>query len=172
MSRVFPRVLAFALGLITSLYHISAVCGEQRSRQIPPFHWLGERTRLTRKPGRSYQREMGFRFCFATVPLLAIQAGCARWLVRAEGAYSSRTEIYPATAIDVGTVYYAATWPFNPHATDPQDGLVYLFLPAAIVDLPLALVVDTVLLPHDFRESSRKASRAQRADEDGAPPPP
>ena len=115
---------------------------------------------------------MGFRFCFAAVPLLAIQAGCASWLVRAEGAYSSRTEIYPATAIDVGTVYHAVTGPFDPHAADPQDGLVYLFLPAAIVDLPLALVVDTVLLPHDLHKSSRKASRAKQTSEDSDPPSP
>jgi uncharacterized protein YceK len=127
---------------------------------------------LTRKPCRSYQREMGFRFCLAATPLLAIQAGCASWLVRAEGVYSSRTELYPATAIDVATVYHSVTLPFNPHATDPQEGLVYLFLPAAIVDLPFALVVDTVLLPHDLRESSRKASRAKQASEDSAPPSP
>ena len=35
-------------------------------------------------------------------------------------------------------------------APDAQEGLVFLFAPAAILDLPFAIALDTLLLPYDI----------------------
>lgn len=112
---------------------------------------------------------MGVPWCHAAIPLLVLQSGCASWLVRSEGAYSHRADIYPATTIDVGVVSQAVTQPFVPPVdSDAQDGLVYVILSVAIVDLPLAVVADTILLPHDLRESFRRSSRSREAAEETA----
>jgi len=42
--------------------------------------------------------------------------------------------------------------------SDPQEPLVYLFAPAAIVDLPLAVALDTLFLPYDIHRFHNKES--------------
>lgn len=92
--------------------------------------------------------------------LICVPVGCASVAVRT-GAYSERTAIYPATAVDLTVIAFAVTEPFGSwndsyFPPDAQDGLVYLFLPVSIVDLPIAMAVDTVLLPYDVHQSRRK----------------
>jgi len=36
------------------------------------------------------------------------------------------------------------------YRSDPQEGLVFLFWPVAVIDLPLAITVDTLFLPYDI----------------------
>jgi len=87
-------------------------------------------------------------------------------MVRA-GAYKRTADIYPATAVDTGVLYSAVTMPFQIAGdSDAQDGLVYLFVPAAVVDLPIALVVDTAYLPHDLRKAARRRAKQEQQTSD------
>ncbi len=97
------------------------------------------------------------RLLLFAVSLIAL-SGCASIGVRT-GAYSERLPVYPATAIDVCLVSYVVSEPFIGQTDyDAQHGLVYLFFPLAIVDIPLALGLDTLLLPLDIYELLRKKS--------------
>ncbi|MBX3450210.1 MAG: YceK/YidQ family lipoprotein [Planctomycetaceae bacterium] len=104
------------------------------------------------------------RLFLVIIPLLLsfAQTGCASLGVRT-GMYSERADLYPATAVDAGVVAYVATRPFasqmDPTFTpDAQEGLVYLFLPASIIDLPFAVAVDTLLLPYDIHKARKRQS--------------
>lgn len=91
---------------------------------------------------------------FALVSLIAM-SGCASIGVRT-GAYSERAPIYPATAVNVGLVTYVVSEPFvGQRDHDAQEGLVYLFFPLAIVDIPFGFALDTLLLPLDIYELLR-----------------
>ncbi|WP_010584708.1 YceK/YidQ family lipoprotein [Schlesneria paludicola] len=107
---------------------------------------------------------MRFSTRLITIPLatslLFWNVSCASIGVRT-GAYDNRCAIYPATTNDVGTVCYAAAMPFRSSldptfSPDAQDGLVYLFAPVAIIDFPLAVAVDTLLLPYDIHKLWKK----------------
>jgi uncharacterized protein YceK len=89
---------------------------------------------------------------------IAANVGCASIGVRT-GAYSKRAPVYPAISADAGLISYAVSRPFLPmmdptFAPDAQEGLVYLFLPVALIDLPIALTLDTLLLPLDVYKLS------------------
>ncbi len=101
--------------------------------------------------------------------LLTSPIGCASIGVRT-GGYSKRAAIYPATAVDVGIMSYVAAKPFtalsdHPPELDAQEGLIYLFLPVSIVDLPLAVALDTVLLPYDIHKSRTKKAEPDSSSE-------
>lgn len=108
---------------------------------------------------------MAVRVSLSVIPLLALQCGCASWMVRA-GAYDQTADIYPATVVDTLVLFESVTLPFQSDR-DPNDALVYVFAPGAIVDLPIAVVVDTVCLPLDLR----KAAEKQAADSDNGEDP-
>lgn len=101
--------------------------------------------------------------------LIACNIGCASVGVRT-GAYSERAAIYPATAIDAGIVSYVVIRPFIPYvdptfSPDAQEGLVYLFAPVSIIDLPLAVALDTLLLPYDiYRLRNKQAEEDSRVE--------
>ena len=101
--------------------------------------------------------------------LIACNISCASVGVRT-GAYSERAAIYPATAVDAGVVSYVVTRPFIPYvdptfSPDAQEGLVYLLAPASIIDLPLAVALDTLLLPYDIhRLRNKQAEEDSRLD--------
>lgn len=104
-----------------------------------------------------------------TILLLVSSFSCASIGVRT-GAYSDRTALYPATAVDAAAVSYVATRPFISSVDpkfrpDAQEGLIYLFLPASIIDLPIAIALDTLLLPYDiYRYRNRNADQNPRQD--------
>ena len=91
------------------------------------------------------------------ISVLATLNGCASVGYRLE-AYQDRKYrppiVYPATAIDLGVVSYVLSRPIKPF-TDPsfspdaQEGVVFAILPFSVVDLPLAVLIDTVCLPYD-----------------------
>ena len=90
-------------------------------------------------------------------------SGCGASIGVRIGAYddSPPVGIYPATRGDLGLIAYAVIMPFrDPYSTrfppDAQDGLVYVFLPISIVDLPLAIAADTVFLPYDIYNSRKQ----------------
>ena len=94
------------------------------------------------------------------ISLLATVTGCASLGVRL-GSYSDHSNerpiLYPATSTDIGVVSYVLARPFkkftDPSFTpDAQEGIVYLHLPISIVDLPVAVAIDTVLLPYDIHK--------------------
>ena len=96
-----------------------------------------------------------------TISLLFSNVSCASIGVRTGAHGDNRCPIYPATINDIGTVSYAVAMPFRSSldptfGPDAQDGLVYLFAPLAIIDFPLAVAVDTVLLPYDIHKLSKK----------------
>ncbi len=94
-----------------------------------------------------------------SISLLATVTGCGSLGVRL-GSYSDRSSerpiLYPATSTDVALVSYVLARPFK-QFTDPsfspdaQEGIVYLYFPFSIVDLPFAVALDTVLLPYDVQ---------------------
>jgi uncharacterized protein YceK len=95
--------------------------------------------------------------------LLTAQLGCASVAVRT-GGYSERTAVYPATAVNLAVIAFVATEPFGSwndsfFPPDAQQGLVYLFLPVSIVDLPIAVALDTLLLPFDLYELRNRTSK-------------
>ncbi len=104
------------------------------------------------------------RLFLVIIPLLLFftHAGCASVGVRT-GMYSERADLYPATAVDAGILAYVVTRPFI-SASDPassqdgQEGIVYLFVPASIIDLPFAVAVDTLLLPYDIHKARKRQS--------------
>ena len=101
--------------------------------------------------------------------LIACNIGCASVAVRT-AAYSERAPIYPATAADVGIVSYVVIRPFISYddptiPVDAQEGLVYLFAPVSIIDLPLAVALDTLLLPYDiYRWRNKPAEEDSRVE--------
>lgn len=104
------------------------------------------------------------RLLLVIVPLLLLimSAGCASVGVRT-GMYSGRADLYPATAVDAGILAYVAKRPFISQwdptfSPDAQEGIVYLFVPASIIDLPLAVAVDTLLLPYDLHKARKRKS--------------
>lgn len=104
--------------------------------------------------GMNYRIRMRGKISLAVVTLILLNAGCASIGVRT-GAYQNRCLIFPATANDIGTVCHAVSMPFRSlndvtQMNDPQDGIVYMFAPVAICDLPLAVIVDTLFLPRDI----------------------
>lgn len=108
---------------------------------------------------------------FAAGLLIACSAGCASVGVRS-GWYSERAAVYPATTVDAGVVAFVAAYPFRPYTErwfppDAQEGLVFLFLPASIIDLPVAIVVDTLFLPIDVYRLRKKETDAE--SESGRP---
>jgi uncharacterized protein YceK len=104
------------------------------------------------------------RLFLVIIPLLLFFAptGCASLGVRT-GMYSERADLYPATAVDAGILTYVVTKPFISQldptfSPDAQEGLVYLFVPASIIDLPFAVAVDTLLLPYDLHKARERKS--------------
>jgi uncharacterized protein YceK len=90
----------------------------------------------------------------------ASQTGCASVGVRL-GGYTRQAAIYPATSVDIGLISHVAKQPCR--ASDPtsssvdaQAGLVYLLVPGAIVDLPMAVVLDTLMLAYDLQKARSK----------------
>ena len=53
--------------------------------------------------------------------------------------------VYPATRIDLGLLGAAV----NDDGTSVVSGLPLLISPFVILDLPFALIIDTIMLPHD-----------------------
>lgn len=81
------------------------------------------------------------------------------------GSYSERSDLYPATKVDLAVISYVAAYPFVRHndptfAADAQSGIVFLFLPGSIIDLPFAIALDTVMLPYDIHNSSKPIESA------------
>jgi hypothetical protein len=50
------------------------------------------------------------------------------------------------------------------YTPDAQEGLVYLFFPGSIVDFPVAVAIDTLLLPYDIYKLRKKRSDEIRQD--------
>ena len=115
---------------------------------------------------------MRFSTGLLRISLILSNVSCASIGVRT-GAYDGKQcPIYPATTNDVYAVYFAVAMPFKPSldptfSSDPQDGLVYVFAPMAIIDFPLAIAVDTLLLPYDIHKIRKKHQSKQ--NEPGQP---
>ncbi|HEY4261511.1 MAG TPA: YceK/YidQ family lipoprotein [Schlesneria sp.] len=96
---------------------------------------------------------------FITIFLIASNCGCASVGFRT-GAYGDSATIYPATRSDAGNISYVVSRPFRrvdpTTEVDAQEGLAYLFAPVALIDLPLAVTVDTLLLPYDLYKLRNK----------------
>jgi len=81
---------------------------------------------------------------------LSLHSGCATMLIRGHGELASPS-LYPATQVNVGA---AMTLLFDRQDTfSGTDALI--ILPSVVVDFPISLTVDTVLLPLDIYSALR-----------------
>ena len=78
--------------------------------------------------------------------------------------------IYDAAAWDIKTITYPLWMPSlysrGLYKLDAQEGVIWVMIPFAIVDLPFAIVVDTLLFPYDayvvtVRDIRNRKSNAQ-----------
>ena len=116
---------------------------------------------------RSWMRQF---ILLITILIITSNAGCASVAVRT-GAYTDRLPLYPATAADVGLVSYVVARPFIPlfdptFSPDAQEAIVYVLLPIAVIDFPLAVAVDTVCLPYDIHKLLAKRSEGKSPNKD------
>ena len=102
---------------------------------------------------------------------LVITSGCATAFVRSKNTVDAQ-HVYPATAFD-GQMLWKAGVKGEPlfASVDPKDRsgcvtrITYGF--GAIIDLPVSIVFDTVLLPLDLTRSSASAEDRGTKDEPG-----
>ena len=81
--------------------------------------------------------------------ILLLQSGCATAMVRS-GSERKPSPLYPATISDVAYAILPFVDLNMSGSSTETDPIRYLLLPGALIDLPISLCTDTLLLPYDI----------------------
>ena len=92
--------------------------------------------------------------CVATILLIGIGSGCGTIMGRSYPSLRAlpNCHFYPATVVDAASIFGATYQLFGDSQSSelPSRGRSIAILPLSILDLPISVVTDTVLLPFDF----------------------